>query len=33
LGPKIVVLRFAVSFFFPLIAGWLCELLWNKLNF
>ncbi|MGE5219540.1 MAG: permease [Chloroflexota bacterium] len=32
LGPKVVVIRFAVSFFFPLIAGWLCELLWNKID-
>ena len=32
LGPKVVMLRFAVSFFFPLIAGWLCELLWNKID-
>ena len=32
LGPKVVLLRFAVSFFFPLIAGWLCELLWNKID-
>jgi uncharacterized membrane protein YraQ (UPF0718 family) len=30
LGPKIVAVRIAVSFFFPLLAGWLCELIWNK---
>ena len=32
LGPKVVAIRVAVSFFFPLIAGWLCELIWHKLN-
>ncbi|HUC99476.1 MAG TPA: permease [Candidatus Polarisedimenticolaceae bacterium] len=32
LGPKIVAVRFAVSFFFPVLAGWLCELIWNKLQ-
>ena len=30
LGPKVVALRIAVSFFFPLLAGWLCEWLWDK---
>ena len=32
LGPKIVAIRVAVSFFFPLLAGWLSELIWNKLH-
>ena len=32
LGPKVVALRIAVSFFFPLIAGWLCEWLWDKVS-
>lgn len=32
LGPQIVAIRVAVSLFFPLIAGWLCEMIWHKLN-
>ena len=32
LGPKIVAIRVAVSLFFPLLAGWACELVWEKLN-
>ena len=32
LGPQIVAIRVAVSFFFPLLAGWLCEMIWRKLN-
>jgi len=32
LGPKIVAIRIAVSFFFPFLAGWLCEIIWNKLS-
>jgi len=32
LGPKVVAIRFAVSFFFPLFAGWLCEQVWNRLH-
>jgi uncharacterized membrane protein YraQ (UPF0718 family) len=32
LGPKIVALRFAVSFFFPFLAGWLCEIFWKRLH-
>lgn len=32
LGPKVVAIRFAVSFFFPLFAGWLCEQVWSKLH-
>ena len=32
LGVKVVALRFAVSFFFPILAGWLCDLLWSKFN-
>jgi hypothetical protein len=31
LGPKVVAIRIAVSFLFPLVAGWLCELVWDKL--
>jgi hypothetical protein len=30
LGPKVVALRVAVIFFFPFLAGWLCETLWGK---
>ncbi len=32
LGPKVVAVRFAVSFFFPFVAGWLCEIAWNKFH-
>ena len=32
LGPKVVAIRIAVSFLFPLVAGWLCELVWDKLH-
>jgi uncharacterized membrane protein YraQ (UPF0718 family) len=32
LGVQIVAIRVAVSFFFPLIAGWLCDMIWHKLN-
>jgi uncharacterized membrane protein YraQ (UPF0718 family) len=32
LGPQVVAIRVAVSFFFPILAGWLCELVWNKLH-
>jgi uncharacterized membrane protein YraQ (UPF0718 family) len=32
LGAKIVAIRIAVSLLFPLLAGWLCELIWHKLN-
>ncbi len=32
LGPQVVLIRVAVSFFFPFVAGWLSELLWNRLN-
>jgi uncharacterized membrane protein YraQ (UPF0718 family) len=32
LGPKVVAIRVAVSLFFPLLAGWMCELVWEKLN-
>ena len=32
LGAQIVAIRVAVSFFFPLLAGWLCEMIWHKLN-
>jgi uncharacterized protein len=30
LGAKIVAIRVAVSLLFPVLAGWLCELIWNK---
>jgi uncharacterized membrane protein YraQ (UPF0718 family) len=32
LGPKVVAVRIAVSFFFPFVAGWLCEVIWGKLH-
>jgi len=32
LGARIVAIRVIVSLFFPLFAGWLCELIWHKLN-
>ena len=32
LGLKVVILRIAVSFFFPLVAGWLCQWLWDKVS-
>jgi uncharacterized membrane protein YraQ (UPF0718 family) len=32
LGPKVVAIRFAVSFLFPLLAGWLCEQIWDKIH-
>jgi len=32
LGPKIVALRVAVSLVFPVLAGWLCEVIWDKLH-
>ena len=32
LGPKVVAVRVAVSFFFPFLAGWLCEMVWGKLR-
>jgi uncharacterized protein len=32
LGAKVVAIRITVSFLFPLIAGWLCELVWDKLH-
>jgi len=32
LGIKVVATRFAASFFFPPLAGWLCELSWEKLH-
>jgi uncharacterized membrane protein YraQ (UPF0718 family) len=32
LGAKVVAVRVAVSFFFPLLAGWLCELVWEKIH-
>jgi uncharacterized membrane protein YraQ (UPF0718 family) len=32
LGAKVVAVRVAVSFFFPLLAGWLCELVWEKIR-
>jgi uncharacterized membrane protein YraQ (UPF0718 family) len=32
LGAKVVAIRIAVSLLFPLVAGWLCELVWDKLR-
>jgi uncharacterized membrane protein YraQ (UPF0718 family) len=32
LGAKVVAVRVAVSFFFPLLAGWLCEMIWDRLH-
>jgi uncharacterized membrane protein YraQ (UPF0718 family) len=32
LGAKVVAVRVAVSFFFPLLAGWLCEIIWDRLH-
>jgi len=32
LGPKVVAIRIAISFLFPLVACWLCELVWDRLH-
>jgi uncharacterized membrane protein YraQ (UPF0718 family) len=32
LGAKVVAIRIAVSFLFSLLAGWLCEVVWDKLH-
>lgn len=32
LGPKVVAVRIAVSLFFPLFSGWLCQMIWDKLH-
>lgn len=32
LGPRVVGVR-VVSMLFPVLAGWLSELLWGKLDF
>jgi uncharacterized membrane protein YraQ (UPF0718 family) len=32
LGAKVVAVRVAASFFFPLLSGWLCELIWQRLH-
>jgi uncharacterized membrane protein YraQ (UPF0718 family) len=32
LGAKLVAMRVAVSFFFPFLAGWLCDMLWSKFH-
>ena len=32
LGAKVVAIRVAVSFVFPFLAGWLCEMIWDKLH-
>ena len=32
LGAKLVAIRVTVSFVFPFLAGWLSEMIWDKLN-
>jgi uncharacterized membrane protein YraQ (UPF0718 family) len=32
LGPKVVAVRVAVSLFFPFLAGWLSELVWERIR-
>jgi uncharacterized membrane protein YraQ (UPF0718 family) len=32
LGAKVVAVRFAVSFVFPLLAGWLSQMVWDRVN-
>ena len=32
LGPQVVAVRVAVSLFFPFLAGWLSELVWEKMH-
>jgi len=32
LGPKVVAIRIAVSVLFPLLCGWLCQMIWDKLH-
>jgi len=32
LGARVVAVRVAVSFSFPLLAGWLCQNIWDRLN-
>jgi uncharacterized protein len=32
LGAKLVAVRVAVSFFFPLFAGWFCQNIWDRLH-
>ncbi len=32
LGARVVAVRFAVSFVFPLLAGWLSQLVWDRVN-
>lgn len=32
LGAKVVAVRVGVSFLFPFLAGWLCELVWRKIS-
>jgi len=32
LGAKLVAVRVAVSFLFPLFAGWLCQNIWDRLH-
>lgn len=31
-GPRIVVIRLVASLFFPFLAGWLSQILWDRLN-
>lgn len=32
LGPKVVAIRIAVSILFPIVSGWLCQMIWDKLH-
>jgi uncharacterized membrane protein YraQ (UPF0718 family) len=32
LGAKLVAVRVAVSLFFPFLAGWLCQNIWDRLH-
>lgn len=32
LGPKVVAVRVAVSLLFPLLCGWLCQMIWDRLH-
>lgn len=32
LGPKVVAVRISVSILFPLLSGWLCQIIWDRLH-